>query len=112
MFLILRTALISLIALFFAACSTAYVGQNFDLHAFETKIERGVSTQSQVRAWLGAPTGTGVNVDTGGEWFDEWTYYYGSGRLPDMAGAKVKILQIKFDKQGIVRGYNWSNPNQ
>lgn len=108
----LRAALISIIALLLAACSTVYVGQNFDLPAFETKIERGITTQSQVRAWLGAPTGTGINVDTSGERFDEWTYYYGSGRLPDMAGAKVKILQIKFDKQGVVRGYNWSNPDR
>ncbi len=107
-----RIALISIAVLFLAACSTVQVGQNFDLHTFETKVERGATTQNQVRAWLGAPTGTGVNVDTGGERFDEWTYYYGSGRLPDMAGAKVKILQIKFDKQGIVRGYNWSNPDQ
>ncbi len=109
MFSLLRTVSILLIVLSLAACSTVQVGQNFDLHAFETKIERGVSTQSQIRAWLGAPTGTGVNVDTGGARFDEWTYYYGSGRLPDMAGAKVKMLQIKFDKQGVVRGYNWSN---
>ena len=41
-------------------------------------------------------------MDTGGERFDEWTYYFASGKLPDMLGAKVKILQIKFDKQGIV----------
>lgn len=108
----LRTVLISIIALLLAACSTVQVGQNFDLRTFEMKVERGITTQNQVRAWLGAPTGSGVSVDTGGERFDEWTYYYGSGRLPDMAGAKVKTLQIKFDKQGIVRGYNWSNPDQ
>lgn len=107
----LRTISISIITLLFAACSTVQVGQNFDLHAFETKINRGVSTQDQVRAWLGAPTSTGVNVDTSGERFDEWTYYSASGRLPDMAGARVKTLQIKFDKQGIVRGYNWSKPD-
>ncbi|OGT04018.1 MAG: hypothetical protein A3F73_04305 [Gallionellales bacterium RIFCSPLOWO2_12_FULL_59_22] len=108
----LRTVLISIIALLLAACSTVQVGQNFDLRTFEMNVERGITTQNQVRAWLGAPTGSGVSVDTGGERFDEWTYYYGSGRLPDMAGAKVKTLQIKFDKQGIVRGYNWSNPDQ
>ena len=108
----LRTVLISIIALLLAACSTVQVGQNFGLRTFEMKVGRGITTQNQVRAWLGAPTGSGVSVDTGGERFDEWTYYYGSGRLPDMAGAKVKTLQIKFDKQGIVRGYNWSNPDQ
>ena len=95
-----------------AACGTVQVGRNFDLRAFETRIERGASTQNEVREWLGAPTGTGINVDTGGEHFDEWTYYFASGKLSDMSGAKVKILQIKFDKQGIVRGYNWSTSDQ
>lgn len=103
-----RVAIVLLISAL-AACSAVQVGQDFDLRAFEARIERGVSTQSQVRAWLGAPAGVGVNVDTGGERFEEWTYYSASGRLPDMAGAKVKMLQIKFDKQGIVRGYSWSD---
>lgn len=92
-----------------AACGTVQVGHDFDLHAFESKIERGVSTQNQVRAWLGAPAGTGINVGTDGERHEEWTYYSASGRLPDVAGARVKMLQIKFDKQGVVRGYNWSD---
>lgn len=108
----LRASMISIIALLLTACGTVQVGQNFDMRAFETKVERGVTTQNQVRAWLGAPTGTGVNVDTGGESFNEWTYYSASGKLPDMSGAKVKYLQIKFDKQGIVRGYNWSDSDQ
>ena len=112
MFSLLRTLLISLIVLLLAACSTVQVGQDFDLRTFETRIERGVTTQDQVRVWLGAPAGTGVNMDASGERFDEWTYYSASGRLPDMAGAKVKYLQIKFDKQGIVRAFNWSVPRQ
>ncbi|HEU0283157.1 MAG TPA: hypothetical protein VFQ99_05195 [Gallionella sp.] len=111
MFHFSRIATILLISML-AACGTVQVGQDFDVHAFETKIERGISTQNQVRAWLGAPAGTGVNVDTGGERFDEWTYYFASGKLPGMTGAKVKMLQIKFDKQGIVRGYNWSASGQ
>ncbi len=108
MFCFTRIAATSLIVFLLAACGTVQVGRNFDMRAFETKIERGVSTQSQIRAWLGAPTGTGINVDTGGERFDEWTYYFALGKLSDMSGANVKMLQIKFDKQGIVRGYNWS----
>ena len=95
-----------------AACGTVQAGRDFDMRAFETRIERGGTKQSEVRAWLGAPTGTGINVDTGGEHFDEWTYYFVSGKLTDMTGAKVKMLQIKFDKQGIVRGYNWSTSDQ
>ena len=108
MFSISHTVFTSIIILFLAACSTVLVGQDFDIRSFEAKVERGVTTQNQVRAWLGMPTNTGVNVDTGGERFDEWTYYFASGKLPDMSNAKVKTLQIKFDKQGFVRGYNWS----
>lgn len=90
------------------ACSTVQVGRNFDLSVFESKVQRGVTTQAQVRGWLGAPAGVGVAVETGGERFDEWSYYYGEGQLPNMPDARLKILQIKFDQAGIVRGYNWS----
>jgi outer membrane protein assembly factor BamE (lipoprotein component of BamABCDE complex) len=107
-----RRVVLFLTVFLLAACGSFQVGRDFDAHAFEAKIERGVSTQSQVRAWLGAPTGTGINVDTGGERFDEWTYYFAAGKLPDMSGARVKMLQIKFDKQGVVRGYNWSTSDQ
>ena len=108
MFSISRAIPITVITLLLAACSTVLVGQNFDVHSFEAKVERGRTTQNQIRTWLGAPTNIGVNVDTSGERFDEWTYYFASGKLPDMSNAIVKTLQIKFDKQGIVRGYNWS----
>lgn len=91
-----------------AACSTVRVGSEFDLRTFESKVQRGTTTQVQVRGWLGAPTGTGIHVDTAGERYDEWTYYYGEGRLPDMVNAEFKMLQIKFDKNGVVRAYNWS----
>lgn len=94
--------------LLLAACSTVQLGSEFDLKAFESKAQRGVTTQAQVRGWLGAPTGTGIHVDTGGEQFEEWTYYYGEGQLPNMVNARFKLLQIKFDRNGTVRGYNWS----
>jgi len=108
MFRFPRIATASLIVFLLSACGTVRVGRDFDMRVFETRIERGTTKQSEVSAWLGAPNGKGINVDTGGEHFDEWTYYFASGKLPDMGGAKVKMLQIKFDKQGIVRGYNWS----
>ena len=90
------------------ACSPLKVGRDFDVLVFTSKIERGVTTQEQVRAWLGEPASTGVNLATDGEAFDEWAYYYAEGRMSDMSGAKVKMLQVKFDKQGKVRAYNWS----
>lgn len=100
--------LIAFLALLLTACSTVQIGSEFDLKTFDTKVQRGATTQAQVRGWLGAPTGTGIHVDPSGERYDEWTYYYGVGRLPNMVNAEFKILQIKFDKNGLVRGYNWS----
>ena len=112
MFSIPRFVSISIIALLLAACSTVKVGRDFDARSFETRVERGVTTQDQVRNWFGAPANTGVNVDTAGERFDEWTYYFAAGRLTDVSAVRMKILQIKFDKQGVVRGYNWSTSDQ
>lgn len=112
MFFISRAVSIAIMACSLAACSSVQIGRDFDMRSVETKIERGITTQDQIRAWLGAPANTGGSLDTGGERFDEWTYYFASGKLPDMSGAHVKMLQIKFDRQGIVRGYNWSTSDQ
>ncbi len=90
-----------------AACSTVRIGSDFDLKAFEARVQRGATTQAQVREWLGAPNGSGVSVQTDGERYDEWTYYYGEGHISG-GDARLKMLQIKFDKSGTVRGYNWS----
>lgn len=108
MFPILRTVFAPAIVLLLAGCGVFLAGQDFDIRSFEAKVERGVTTQDQIRKWVGAPVSTGLNVDTSGDRFEEWTYYFASGRLPDISKAKVKTLQIKFDKQGIVRGYQWS----
>ena len=90
------------------ACGTVRMGQDFDLAAFAAKVQRGTTTQAEVRAWLGAPTGVGVSVETGGARYEQWTYYSGEGHLPSMADARLKVLQIKFDQAGVVRAYNWS----
>lgn len=103
-----RLAVLLLFLTALSACGTVQIGRDFDLHTFESKVQRGTTTQAQVRGWLGAPTGIGVAVDTGGERFDEWTFYYGEGQLPSSSDARLKILQIKFDQKGIVRGYNWT----
>jgi hypothetical protein len=91
-----------------SACTTVRVGSDFDLSAFDAKVQRGVTTQADVRGWLGAPAGVGVSVDTSGERYEEWNYYHGTVRIPGSADSHVKILQIKFDQRGVVRGYNWS----
>ena len=98
--------------LLLSACGTIEVGRDFDVGVFAAKLEQGVTTQDMVRSWLGEPTSVGVSLASDGERFDEWDYYYAEGRLGDMSDAKIKILQIKFDKQGKVRSYNWSASRQ
>lgn len=104
-------AIVAALALL-AGCSTVSVGNQFELKAFTSKVQRGTTTQAQVRGWLGAPTGSGEVIDVNGERFEEWSYYFASGRLPNMPDLEIRILQIKFDKHGIVRGYNWSGGNR
>jgi len=92
-----------------SACGTVQVGQEFNLRTFQDRVERGITTQNQVRGWLGAPAGIGVEVDATGNRFEQWPYYRASGKMSDMSEAGLKILQVKFDKHGIVRAYSWSN---
>jgi hypothetical protein len=94
------------------ACTTVQVGRDFDASAFNAKVQHGVTTQTEVRSWLGAPSGVGKTMETSGERYEEWNYYYGTVRLPGAKDSHVKVLQIKFDGRGVVRGYTWSGePN-
>lgn len=102
-----RLAIAVVFVLSLAACGTVRIGSDFDLKAFEARVQRGATTSSQVREWLGAPTGSGVSVQTDGERLDEWSYYYGEGQLAG-GDVRLKLLQIKFDKTGTVRSYSWS----
>ncbi len=96
------------VALLVGACSTVQVGHNFNVRSFQSRVERGHTTEAQVRDWLGAPSSTGIVVQTDGKSFTRWLYYYGEGRLPRLAGAHLKMLEVQFDRRGIVRAYNWS----
>ena len=107
-----RMTIILLFILLLCACGSVKLGRDFDVGIFTAKFEQGITTQSQVRSWLGEPTSVGVSLATDGERFDEWAYYYAEGEIADMSTAKVKILQVKFDKQGKVRSYNWSASRQ
>jgi outer membrane protein assembly factor BamE (lipoprotein component of BamABCDE complex) len=107
-----RIAVVFLSILLLSACGSVNVGRDFDVGAFTTKIEQGVTTQEQVRSWLGEPTSVGVSVAADSERSDEWSYYFAEGELSDMSKAKVKILQIKFDKDGKVLSYNLSASKQ
>jgi hypothetical protein len=97
-----------LLLLLLSACATVEVGREFDLKAFDAKVQRGVTTRADVRAWLGAPAGIGASVESTGERHEQWTYYHGEGRFPGMKDAGFKMLQVKFDQRGVVRAYNWS----
>ncbi|MEO8332584.1 MAG: outer membrane protein assembly factor BamE [Gallionella sp.] len=107
-----RITVILLSILFLSACGSLKMGRDFDVGVFATKIEQGVTTQTQVKSWLGEPISVGVSLEADGGRYDEWDYYFAEGELADMSTAKVKILQIKFDKQGKVRSYNWSASRQ
>jgi hypothetical protein len=96
------------VLLLLSACATVEVGREFDLKAFDARVQRGVTTQADVRAWLGAPAGLGTSVESTGERHEQWTYYHGEGRFPGLKRAAFKMLQIKFDARGVVRAYNWS----
>lgn len=104
----LRIPLILSLVLLLSACGTFQVGHDFDVGMFTAKFEQGTTTQAQVRSWLGEPAGVGVSMEADGERLDQWSYYYAEGQMQDMSTAKMKLLQIKFDKQGKVRSYNWS----
>jgi len=95
-----------------AGCSSVQVGRDFNVQLFNSSAKANVTTKSQVRSWLGEPGSTGISLDKDGELSDEWMYFYGAGTLSNMQNAKLKILQIRFNKNGIINSYNWSNSKQ
>lgn len=95
-------------ALLLAACGTLQAGRDFDLDAFQARVQRGTTTRAEVSAWLGAPSGAGVSVEASGERYEQWNYFHGTAPAQGTEPARVKLLQVKFDAQGLVRAYNWS----
>lgn len=94
-----------------AGCATTafHVGHDFDPGIFSANVVRGKTTQEEVRTWLGTPTSTGIRVDPDGTRYNEWTYYMADGELSELSSTRLKTLEIKFDQQGVVRGYAWSS---
>ena len=95
-----------------SACGNFQIGGNFDLATFEAKVQRGRSTEADVQRWLGAPNSRGASVETDGTRYTQWTYYYGTGQLSGPTDARVKLLQVKFDRAGVVQAYNWSGDSK
>lgn len=106
-----RAPVMSVLVIFMllAACGTIQVGNDFDLNRFESRVQRGVTTKAQVRAWLGNPGSTGVAVESSGQRLQKWTYYYGSGDVAGTKKAKLKYLEVQFDRDDKVIAYNWSS---
>jgi len=98
-----------LITLQLSGCSSVQVGRDFDVQIFNSSVKANVTTKNQVKSWLGEPGSTGISLDKDGEFSTEWMYFYGAGSLSNMTNAKIKILQIRFNKNGIINSYNWSD---
>jgi outer membrane protein assembly factor BamE (lipoprotein component of BamABCDE complex) len=106
-------ALVSLLMGLSGCGTTAFqVGREFDPNSFAVKVERGKTTQTDVLAWMGSPTSVGVRVETDGQHYTVWTYYFANGDLSDLSEAHLKTLEIKFDQSHLVQGYAWSMPNR
>ena len=108
-----RISHLVLIAVTIASCGGVQVqfGRDINLEAFKNQIQRGVTVRHDIELWLGVPQGVGLAIEADGTIFREWTYYYGNGNLSKMENAHFKLLQIKFDDQGIVRAYRFSDQN-
>lgn len=94
------------------SCSSIQIGKNFELQTFSNNAVLGKTNKEQVLKWLGEAMSVGVAQKANGERLDEWAYFYGTGNLPDMKNAKLKTLQIRFDKKGILRSYNWTGSKE
>jgi len=91
-----------------SGCAAVNIGQDFDLQKFEAEVQRGSTTQKDIRQWLGEPVSTGVVVNTEGRRFTRWVYYYGQGKPMRFKDVSFKMLEVQFDKNKIVQGYDWS----
>lgn len=100
------------IVMLLTGCSSIQVGRNFDTKAFESIAKVGKTTKAQVVDKIGSPKSMGVALNREGERLLEWVYFYATGKLTGMDDAQLKILQIRFDQNGIMRSYNWSNSNK
>jgi len=81
-----------------------------DFAAIEAKLKRNTTNQLHVHTLLGAPHAVGASVDTTGVRYEEWLYYLGTNGAARARRDGAATLEIKFDRQGIVRAYRWLEP--
>ena len=87
---------------------TAVAITRVDFAAIEASLKRNTTNQLQVHSLLGAPDAVGVSVEASGARYEEWLYYLGQTNAS--RGGKASTLEIKFNRQGVVRGYRWIEP--
>lgn len=98
--------------LLLTGCGFIQIGRDFDVKAFERIAKVGETSKSQVRAVLGAPKSSGVSINREGERLVEWVYFHATGKMSEMDDAGLKILQVRFQQNGKLRSYNWSNSDK
>jgi len=94
--------------LLLGGCASFQAGNDFDLDRFASHIKQNITTDAEIKNWLGTPQSKGVVVNKDGEELQRWLYFYSKGTLGDMGNAYIKTLEVQFDQNGIVRSYNWS----
>ncbi len=87
---------------------TAVTITRVDFAAIEANLKRNTTNQLQVHSLLGAPNAVGVSVDASGARYEEWFYYLGPTNAS--RGGSAPTLEIKFNRQGVLRGYRWIEP--
>lgn len=93
-------------------CGSIQIGRDFDVKAFEQMAKVGETSKTQVREILGAPKSSGISLNSDGERLVEWVYFYATGKMSAMDDAGLKILQVRFQQNGKLRSYNWSNSDK
>ncbi len=101
-------ALALILLLTLSACASIEFGHDFDPRKFESWVEREITTQQQVKEFLGTPVATGAVVEHDGTHYTRWLYYYGKGKIHKLKNANFKTLEIEFNTNKQVVSYNWS----
>ena len=97
------------VILLLAGWGSIQIGRDFNVKAFENMAKVGETTKKQVRSLLGAPKSSGISINRDGERLVEWIYFYATGKVSAMDDAGLKILQVRFEQNGKLESYNWSD---